>query len=178
MTKEITVGTRIWAMILDHFVMTLIMVGIGFVLMGIGFIIDTLYDDHWSLFVIIGLAATLTFSVYINKDALKGQSPAKRSMKFQVIDIKTGMTASPLKCLIRNVILPIWIIEIPFILSNPQRRLGDLIAGTIIKPYDSNKISKYDKKSVLISILIGMIYMAIIFGLYFGIRGKLLSIMK
>ena len=178
MNKEITIGTRIGAMIFDHFVMTLICVGITAVFMGISAIIDTLFDDHWILFVIMGIAVTLTFSVYINKDALKGQSPAKRSMKLQVIDIKTGKTASPLKCMLRNLLLPIWIVELPSILTNPQRRLGDLIAGTIVEPYDSNKTEKIDNKAVLLAILIGMIYMAIIFGLYFGISGKLFSTMK
>ena len=176
MNKEITIGTRIGAMIFDHFVMTLICVGVTAVFIGILAIIDILFDDHWILFAIMGTAVTLTFSVYLNKDALKGQSPAKRSMKLQVIDMKTGKTASPLKCLLRNILLPIWIIELPFILINPQRRLGDKIAGTIVEPYDAKKIEEFDKKEVLISILVGMVYMAIIFGLYFGISGKLLAL--
>ena len=171
MDKEITLGARIGSMILDHFAMTIICVLMMALSIGIGAGIDSLFDDHWTLFPIMGILISLTFSVYINKDVINGQSPAKRSAKHQVIDVNTGKSASPLKCLLRNFILPIWIIEIPFILINPQRRLGDYIAGTIVKPYNSSNTIEYSKKSIFISVLTGMAYMIIVLGGYFWTNG-------
>jgi hypothetical protein len=74
----------------------------------------------------------LGFSAYLNKDIFNGRSIAKRILKIQVIDHKSNQAASPLKCLVRNLTIPIWPIEVIFVLVNPKRRLGDKIAGTRI----------------------------------------------
>lgn len=178
MDKKITTGSRIGSMFIDHFIMTIICVLLMALSIGIGAGIDTLFDDHWTLFPVMGILISLTFSVYINKDAINGQSSGKKSMKHQIVDINTGKTASPLRCLLRNIILPIWIIEIPFILINPQRRLGDYIAGTIVETYNSTNTINYPKKSILISILVGMVYSFTVLGLYFSISGNLFSLIQ
>ena len=72
------------------------------------------------------------FSAYFNKDIFHGRSPAKRILKMQVIDIKTGQVANPLKCLARNLTIVLWPLEVIFVLIDPKRRLGDKIAGTRI----------------------------------------------
>lgn len=68
-------------------------------------------------------------SIYLNKDILNGRSFAKRYLGQIIIDNKSGAPASELKCLIRNLTIPFWFIEIFFIIS-PSRRFGDFIAGT------------------------------------------------
>jgi uncharacterized RDD family membrane protein YckC len=67
-----------------------------------------------------------------NKDFFGGQSAVHRKLGYKVVDSKTKETASKLQCLLRNLTAPIWPIEIIFILMSPKRRLGDLIAGTML----------------------------------------------
>lgn len=74
--------------------------------------------------------AVLVFSLYFNKDLYLGQSPAKRIMRFRVVDVRTGRPAGPLRCLVRNVTLLIWPVEVVAAMVNVERRLGDFIAGT------------------------------------------------
>lgn len=68
--------------------------------------------------------------VLINKDFCKGQSPVHRKLGYQVVDSKTNLPASKLKCMLRNMTAPIWPLEVIFFLAYPKRRLGDFIAGT------------------------------------------------
>lgn len=125
---------RIGSMFLDHVIvcMTVGILGIIFIqifepiLNSVG--IDTT--------ILMGL---LVFLIYFNKDFLKGKSPAKRLVGLQVIDINTNLPASRLKCFIRNLTIPFWIIEVIVTLFSRQRRIGDFIAGT--KVVDSEKES-------------------------------------
>lgn len=73
---------------------------------------------------------SLIFFILINKDFYNGRSVAKRIFGYQVIDNKTNAVASELKCMFRNVTLLIWPLEGLISLIHPERRLGDLIAGT------------------------------------------------
>ena len=84
--------------------------------------LDTLENAMASL-IVIGL---------LNKDFFNGQSPIKRIGGHQVVDIGTAQPANKIKCLIRNITAPIWPIELVMVWINPQRRLGDYIAGTKI----------------------------------------------
>jgi uncharacterized RDD family membrane protein YckC len=67
-----------------------------------------------------------------NKDFFGGQSVVHRQLGYKVVNVKTKETASKMQCMIRNLTGPIWPIETIFILVNPKRRLGDIIAGTIL----------------------------------------------
>lgn len=75
------------------------------------------------------------FSLYFNKDILFGQSPAKRILKLQVVNAKTGEPASSLRCLVRNITVVLWPIEVVTALINNERRVGDFIAGTKLTTY-------------------------------------------
>ena len=66
----------------------------------------------------------------LNKDFYNGQSIVNRHWGYKVIDIKTGEAPDRLKCLLRNLTAPILPFELPFVLLNQERRLGDFIAGT------------------------------------------------
>lgn len=167
MDKKVTIGIRLVLMLVDHFAMTFVIMGLGLLTFGMVFLIELIEDDHWTLIIVLGIMVPLMFSVYLNKDALNGQSPAKRILKFQVIDHKSHEVASPLQCLIRNLFIPFWILEIPFVLINPERKLGDLIAGTRIVKHETNEKVKPKIKELLTSIFIGIVYMAIIFFVYY-----------
>jgi uncharacterized RDD family membrane protein YckC len=68
--------------------------------------------------------------VILNKDFFNGQSVSKRIYGYQIVDNKTNMAANETKCMLRNVTMIVWPIEVLMTLMNPTRRLGDLIAGT------------------------------------------------
>jgi hypothetical protein len=100
--------------------------------------------------------------VLINKDFCKGQSPVHRKLGYQVMDSKTNLPATKLKCMLRNVTAPIWPLEVIFFLANPKRRLGDFIAGTSlvqVTPTDPESIledftsTTLDKDSLLTLVL-------------------------
>jgi uncharacterized RDD family membrane protein YckC len=165
--RKVTVGIRLASMLVDHFAMTVICSIFMLLVFGITAIIIQIDNKHWIVTTIIIFLAMTTFSIYLNKDSIKGQSPAKRILNLQVVDNKTGEIASPLKCLIRNLILPIWLIEIIFVIINPKRRLGDLIAGTRIENTNSELKSALKIKEILLSIFIGTIYLIGVFLLYF-----------
>lgn len=65
-----------------------------------------------------------------NKDFFNGQSIVNRAWGYQVVDAKTLGTPTKFKCMLRNITGPVFPFELPFVLLNPERRLGDYIAGT------------------------------------------------
>ena len=106
----------------------------------------------------------------INKDFFGGQSVVHRLLGYKVVEVKTNEEASKLKCMLRNVTAPLWIIEVVFLLVNPKRRLGDIIAGTILIEIEATdpelilaeiKDAKFDyeaKLTLLISIIWSIIF--------------------
>lgn len=123
----------------------------------------------------------ISFSVMmialINKDFFGGQSAVHRLLGFKVIDVKTNEQASKLKCMLRNITAPIWMIEVFFLLVNPKRRLGDIIAGTSLIKIESTdpelilveiQNAKFDKEAKL-TLLISIVWV-IVFILLFDQR--------
>lgn len=79
-----------------------------------------------------------------NKDFYSGQSVVHRLLGYQIVDNKTSQPADKLRCMIRNITAPLWIIEGVVTLFSPNRRLGDIIAGTKIMDVD-----KRDPESII-----------------------------
>ncbi len=159
--KDVTIGIRLASMLVDHFIMTFAMFIPILPFMAIGmkdaFNISHEQTSMEPTFMIYGFI--LGFAMYFNKDFFDGRSPAKRILKIQVINNKTGEVAGPLKCLLRNMTIPIWPLEAIFILINPQRRIGDYIAGTRIEPYDSENVKKKKEiKDYILPIAIGLLF--------------------
>lgn len=70
------------------------------------------------------------WSLFIFKD-LKGKSFGKSIFKLQIVDCQTKKTASPLKCVLRNLFYILGIFDLIFMCYHSQgRRLGDYIVGT------------------------------------------------
>jgi hypothetical protein len=94
-----------------------------------------------------GLLRTLGLVLWIgilNKDFFNGQSPIKRINGYQVVDVSTLQPANKIKCLVRNVTALLWPIEAIFALINPQRRIGDFIAGTKLIEIKPSVIGKQE----------------------------------
>lgn len=178
MERKVSVGIRLASMLLDHFIMTIlftIMTGIG---IGISIFIDYVWDDSWLIWVVITFFSLTAFSVYLNKDMLKGQSPAKRVLYLRVVNHTTGKTASPVSCLLRNCTLPLWPLEIPFVIIKPTRRLGDLIANTRIEPGPAEAEAIIRLRSIVLSLLLGGLYMLALLALYMLLNHKFLEMIK
>lgn len=138
--KQISTGTRLGAMLLDHLFMT--MIAMVFFIPGMisGFA-DAFKVSHEQtnpnfMGGALGYIGMLGFAIYFCKDCINGRSIAKRILKLQVVDNSTGQVASPLKCFIRNIFIVIWPIEGIVALVNPSRRLGDRVAGTKLVVFD------------------------------------------
>ena len=87
-------------------------------------------NNHFNFdFVPLVIFSGMTFFL-LNKDFYDARSVAKRIFGYQVFDIQTNMPANSTKCMIRNITFIIWPVEAIIVLFNPQRRLGDFIAGT------------------------------------------------
>ena len=77
--------------------------------------------------------AIVLFSVFLNKDIYYGKSIGKYFNGTRVVSIKTGSVASPIQCLIRNLFILIWPLEAIVLFFTPERRIGDMVAGTKVQ---------------------------------------------
>jgi uncharacterized RDD family membrane protein YckC len=172
--KEMTAGSRIAAMLLDHIVMTIVIMILAWPIMAIGFK-DSFGDKtnsmptaiNWTLYVLL-----FGVSLYFNKDMIQGKSVAKRALKQEVVDIKTGEVASSLKCLVRNLTIIIWPIEVIAVLISPSKRIGDFIAGTRVEyiTTERNSKPKIDFKNLILSIIMSFM---IVFAGSFLVKNKI-----
>ena len=130
------------------------------------------YNQSLRLIDVISLAAfNLMVLCILNKDYYSGQSVVHRLVGLQIVDNKTLEPANSIKCMLRNVTMPIWPVEGLFVLINPKRRLGDFIAGTkVIDTIESDpeliltEISntKFNRLTILTltgSVLVSIIYL-------------------
>jgi len=158
--KTVDTGTRIGTMVFDHFTMTFIVM----VLVAPGLVNDFMYaignpDAPPKLFLGNYYLNIVGFSLYFNKDIIMGRSIAKRTLKLQVVNNKTGQPANPLKCLVRNLTILIWPIEVIVALLNNERRIGDFIAGTRLTAYKSDEHNgKVNWALVLLALTISILF--------------------
>jgi len=112
---------------------------------------------------------TLMMIALFNKDFFGGQSVVHRQLGYKVLDVKTNETATKIQCFVRNLIGPVWPIEVILILVNPKRRLGDIVAGTMLVDVPASnpelilteiKVSKFDRQTIL-TLLLSVISLAI-----------------
>jgi uncharacterized RDD family membrane protein YckC len=155
MKPKISVAERLLSAFLDHIFMTIIAFVFFIPLMA------TVFSDAFKVthdpssieifkgpWVFVGL---LGFSIYFSRDCINGRSIAKRILRLQVVDNRSGQVASPLKCFLRNLTIVVWPIEIIAILSNPERRIGDLLAGTkVVSTLPAPLASKTNIKQLII----------------------------
>jgi hypothetical protein len=98
------------------------------------------------------------FSLYFNKDIYLGQSIGKKIMKFQILDMQTHLPANPIKCLIRNFTILLWPVEVIAAIVNPERRIGDYIAGTRLAVYEPGISPHPHWALMVIAIPLGMLF--------------------
>ena len=153
---------RISSMLLDHIIMTIVIVPPMIILMILkaNGILE-IGDRTFSLIFFF-----LTF-IYINKDFFNAKSPAKRILGYQVVNRKTEKPASELQCFVRNLTIAVaWPIEVIVGLINPERRIGDFLANTKVVVSEKEKLKtiwtdlkrKTLKLDIIGILIIGVIY--------------------
>lgn len=130
------VPIRLWLLLLGLMMMTV------FTLIALipSFIIDLLRGFsiiRYSIFIdyLVEYAIVMILAVFLAKDVFNGQSFAKRTLRFQVLNNNTGEVATPLQTVVRNLTALIWPAEIIMMIINPSRRIGDYIANTRLERY-------------------------------------------
>jgi uncharacterized RDD family membrane protein YckC len=138
--NEISAGTRLGAMLLDHFFMTItaVLFFVPGMVSGFAEAFTVSHKPVYTSFIsgTAGYIGLLGMALYFCKDIFNGRSIAKRILKLQVVDNTTGQAASPVKCFIRNIFCMVWPVEGIVALGNTSRRLGDRVAGTKLVIFD------------------------------------------
>lgn len=139
--RPINEGLRLATMVLDHVFMSFIAM-IFYLPMFISLIAfaTSSMNEKIHPFAFAHNLMTYTgifgFLVYFLKDIFNGRSLAKRILKLQVVDNKTGQPASPLQCFVRDLFCIIWPVEFIVSMANTSRRIGDRVAGTRLVYFD------------------------------------------
>ncbi len=131
---------RIFALLIDHVVITFICTYAAFIVFGLN-IESLLFEEAVGPFVSIGF---LSLVLFIIKDSVNGLSLGKYILGIRVRDVKNGLeSVSPFKTMLRNVFLIAWPIEfIAMIISSSKKRMGDYVSGTIVLRDRSIKLYK------------------------------------
>ena len=86
-------------------------------------------SDYKVSFWIFNVMFFILGTIALNKDLVNGQGIVNRHFGYRVVDADTEMTSTPIKCMLRNLIVILFPFEF-FYLQRSDKRLGDIIFGT------------------------------------------------
>ena len=141
---------RIAAFIIDHFVMTFLMVSIVFIALGPNFMDENNPSKMMTTMLFVMIPG---FILYFAKDSLKGISAGKWIMGIMVRDENNqNEIPSFVRLFLRNLFIIIWPVEfIVLATSDQKKRLGDKVAKTdVVK--NPNKPTKLPRILALIGV--------------------------
>ena len=152
---------RIVAYIIDHCVMTFLIVILVFLAIGPNFLSDSGSGKVIITLFVVVLPGLL---IYFAKDSIKGISLGKWIMGIMVRDSKVPINVPSFgMLLLRNLLMIIWPVElIVLIVSDKKKRIGDNIANTIVVK-NPNKPSKFPRILSLIGVGVTFIFFIILF---------------
>jgi uncharacterized RDD family membrane protein YckC len=146
---------RIVAFLIDHCVMSFLMVSMIFVALGPNFMDE---NNPIKITITILLVMTFGFFLYFAKDSIKGISLGRWVMGIMVRE-ETNQNSTPSfgKMIIRNLYLIIWPVEfIVFATNEEKKRLGDKASKTVVLR-NPNKPKRIQRILVLVCIGIGFV---------------------
>lgn len=149
---------RTIAFIIDHFVMTFLIVSVVFIAFGS----NIMGNNPTKMMTTMLVVMVPGFVLYFAKDSFKGISIGKWIMGIMVRD-ETNQSAIPSfgRLFLRNLFIIVWPIEIIMLVTNDQRkRLGDKAAKTVVVK-NPNKPTKLPR--VLVLIVIGIAFFVFVF---------------
>ncbi|BAZ89402.1 RDD domain-containing protein [Raphidiopsis curvata NIES-932] len=144
------IGSRAWAFLIDYLVLTttLILVVIAWIFIFSQLVISAILDSAFGLW-IWAIAFLTIFTIYTGyfvffETLWQGQTPGKRMAKIRVIRDDgrlVGLQQSVLRALLRPMDEFFFIGAFLIILAKNEKRLGDMVAGTIvIQSQTENKV--------------------------------------
>lgn len=177
--QKTNAGTRIGSMLFDHIAMTFI--AMIFFVPGMISGFSTAFEINHEqtnpdIFGGLSYVGLIGFALYFCKDCINGRSIAKRALKLQVVDNKSGNVASTIKCFVRNIFCILWPIEVIVTLANPSRRIGDMVAGTRVIPFNPElEQPKVNFAQVGLSIVLAYGLMVLVMLPFEGLKSKMES---
>ena len=152
---------RIAAFIIDHFVMTFLMVSIVFIVLGPNFMDENNPSKIMTTMFVVMIPG---FILYFAKDSLKGISTGKWIMGIMVRDENNqNETPSFGRLFLRNLFIIIWPVEFIVLATNDQKkRLGDKVAKTVVVK-NPNKPTKLPRILALIGVGVTFFVFAFLF---------------
>jgi len=155
---KINSTTRFTSAVMDWIIMTLVVMFFSLPFMIYNFTNKDFKNDG-----ILWYIALIGMALFFCKDCIYGQSIAKRILKQQVVNNKTGKIANPIRCFVRDIFMILWPIEGVATLINPQRRLGDIIAGTKVIEFNPElKKPNLNYLQIAISFLLAYLIMLLV----------------
>lgn len=114
--------------------------------------------------------STLAFFLITCKDCYNGNSIGKYLMKIQILDIKRALPASPLKCVIRNYLYFIWVVElVVFLCSKNGDRLGDCLTKTKVVERVEH-LKEINKLNIILTVFcVGLLYALLYIYVYLSV---------
>lgn len=148
---------RLLAIFIDHTTLCLVGAVAAFLAMGQNW--DQTGFDRMNRLLPIALAV---FALYFSKDSIAGMSPGRFVLGIAVREHNAAETVpSPLRLALRNVLIAAWPIEfLVLVFSKQKRRLGDLIAKTIVVRRDDIPRRQRAVVFVSLALLLAMIFTA------------------
>lgn len=150
---------RIVAFMIDHVVMSFLMVALIFLALGPDFMDDDDPQKFMSIMFGVGLPA---FLLYFAKDSIKGTSLGRWTLGIMVRDANNPDNIPSFgRLLARNLFLIIWPIEfIVLAFSNERRRLGDKTTRTIVvnNPDKAGKLPR-----IITCVAVAVVFMAFLY---------------
>lgn len=153
---------RIAAFLIDHFVMTFLMVALIFLILGPGFMDKDSPARLTTAMLIVGVPG---FLIYFAKDSIQGISVGRWIMGIMVRDANNPQEVpSSGRLAIRNLFLILWPVEfIVLAVSSDKTRLGDRAVKTIVIK-NPNKAAKLPR----VLALVGVVLIAFVFSFLFA----------
>jgi uncharacterized RDD family membrane protein YckC len=139
------IGNRAYALLIDYVVLGLILIGslifwsiFSFQLYGV--IEDWLGNNNQLELWLIAISILISFFIYVGyfvffEAVWQGQTPGKRYVKIRVIrddGRPIGLQQSTLRALLRPIDDTFFLGLFLIVLSRQEKRLGDLVAGTVV----------------------------------------------
>ncbi len=151
---------RLLAFIIDLFIIAIIV--------NLLLVVVEIICSKQSVFLML-FFSSLMVTLLLCKDCFNGQSLGKRIMKIQLVDVKKGTEVSNIRCVVRNLLIPFWIVEIFVLVVSNGRRIGDYITKTKIINKSSSEKIRIDKKTLVFGLFcfcVNLLFLFLLFNIF------------
>lgn len=118
---------------------------------------------------LVQFLSAMMVTMLLCKDCINGKSAGKRIMKIEIANEKEGEQVSAVSCIVRNIFVVLWIIEILVLFISKEKRIGDYVAKTKVvsnSKVEKIKIDKNTLLTVLLCFCIIFLFMFLVFNIF------------